>query len=376
MKYRYFKAAGKDISLLGFGVMRMPFIGENQSDLDEELGVRMLRHAIDNGVNYLDTAYVYADGNSERLIAKALKDGYREKVMVADKLPSFIIKDRGDMERIFNEQLERLEMDFIDVYHLHNVDHNNWERMKKIGAYDFLKSKKDAGLVGHIGFSYHGETKGLLNEVLDAYDWDVCQIQLNYMDQNIQAGIAGYEYAASKGVGVIVMEPLKGGKLIDTKPPAIEKYWEELGHERTAADWALSWVANLPGVTTILSGMSNMAQVEENVRILSQADANALTKEELAVIDKVAEEYNKLIAYPCTGCRYCLPCPEGVVIPKVMDYRNYWDLYAQNPRLKSEYRIFTGGGAGKCVACKVCEDKCPQHLHIADAMASAVQIYE
>ncbi|MDR1797650.1 MAG: aldo/keto reductase [Clostridiales Family XIII bacterium] len=376
MKYRHFASAGLDISLLGFGAMRLPTIGGDHAHIDEGEAIRMIRAAIDGGVNYVDTAYVYHGGMSEGVVGKALKDGYREKAYVATKLPYWAMQGPGEMEPALDLSLKRLDIDAIDFYLVHDISGDRWETVKQWGIFEFMARAKQQGKIRHIGFSCHGSSPDYFREVLDAYPWEFAQLQLNFLDKDTQAGVAGYEYAAGKGIPIIVMEPLKGGKLTDSLPESIRRRWDALGGGRTPAEWALRWAANLPGVLTILSGMSTMAQVEENVRVLSDADAGGLSAAELKALDDLAAEYNRLITYACTGCRYCLPCTSGIEIPQVMDFVNNWAMFAQNPKLKNEYRMFLETKASACVACGKCEAECPQHLPIAEAMKQAAGIFE
>ena len=376
MNYRTFNAANMEVSLLGFGAMRLPAPNNDPAGIDEAEAIRMIRYAIDQGVNYIDTAYVYHGMQSEIVVGKALADGYREKALVATKMPFWIMKGPEDMGTILDEQLEKLAVDCIDMYLVHGIDDDRWNTVKDWGIWDFLEKQRAIGKIRFIGFSFHGDSPEVFKDILDKYPWDFCQLQINYMDKDIQAGVEGYNHAVAKGVPIVVMEPLKGGSLTDIMPPSIQKYWDGLGSKRSPAEWALRWVANLPGVLTILSGMSTMAQVEENVRVLSDADIGMLTEEELAVIDKVAEEYNKLIAFPCTACKYCMPCTEGISIPQIMDFRNSYNLYGNNIKIQNEYKMFVKTKASACSACGKCENECPQHLEITRAMKETVELFE
>ncbi|MDR1272456.1 MAG: aldo/keto reductase [Clostridiales Family XIII bacterium] len=376
MKYRPFPSDGRETSLLGFGTMRLPQNSGRDNDIDQEKSIEMIRYAIDHGVNYVDTAYFYHAGASERVTGKALQDGYREKVLIADKLPPWALKTEDDCMRVFEDQLKKLGVDYIDNYLIHNIFQFNWKKVKSMDLVGFVQKLKQEGLIRNFGFSYHGEVEGLFEEIIDFAPWDFVQIQLNYIDTEFQAGLKGYEYAHSKGIPVVVMEPLKGGKLTQQLPESIEKYWDGLGHSWSRAEWALKWLANLPGILTILSGMNTLDQVKENIRILSEAEADSLTAEELNIIENAAAEYRKLIAYACTGCRYCMPCPQRVDIPKVLEFRNNWDLFAHNPSLKRDFRIFIQNPPSACVECGECEGKCPQSLEIRKAMRESAGIFE
>jgi predicted aldo/keto reductase-like oxidoreductase len=356
--------------------MRLPVLDGDHAKINEAESVRMIRHAIDKGVNYVDTAYMYHGGTSEAVLGKALRDGYREKVFIADKLPLAFAKKAEDVRRFLGEQLQRLDVECIDMYLLHNINEKLWERVKTFDMLEYLDEVQAQGLIKHKGFSYHGKTFAFFKEVIDAYPWDFCQIQLNYMDAEIQAGTEGLKYAASKGIPVVIMEPLKGGKLTDTLPESIQKYWAGADVKRSPADWALRWVADFPEVLTVLSGMSAFEQVEENIRILSDADAGLLSDAERAIIGKVAEEYNKLTPYSCTACKYCMPCPAEIDIPGLIDLRNQATVFESKESVSFSVRTFVRPLPSACIACKACEEKCPQHLPIADIMAESAAMFE
>jgi predicted aldo/keto reductase-like oxidoreductase len=374
MRYRTFNKTGEQVSLLGFGAMRLPMAGEK---VDEAEAIRMIRRAIDGGVNYVDTAYMYHGGTSEVIVGKALKDGYREKVFLADKLPPWFAKKESELADIFETQIGRLDTDIIDMYLVHSIEDGNIETIRKLNAFKFVEGLRDAGRVKHIGFSYHGNTPGLFEEVLDLLDWDFCQIQLNYMDKDIQAGVAGLKYAGEKGIPVVVMEPLKGGKLTGRVPDEVQALWDGASVKRTPAEWAFRWVAGFPEVLTILSGMTTMEQVEDNLRILSEAEDGALTEAETDIIDKASEAYNRLIKYGCTSCGYCLSeCPKKIDIPRVIGLNNDEALYDCFADAQFILRTFVDPKPSACIACKKCEDICPQHLQIADIMKASAERYE
>lgn len=377
MKYRTFQKTGERISLLGFGTMRLPILDVNPGEINEKEAIAMIRNAIDKGINYIDTAYMYHDGNSEVVVGKALKDGYREKVLLADKMPAWFAKSEEDIEKIFEEQFRRLDVDCIDMYLVHNITVPIWKRVLKYNVLEFLEKKRQEGKIKHIGFSFHDDFT-LFQEVIDYYPWDFCQIQLNYMDAEFQAGVKGLKYAGSKGIPVIVMEPLKGGKLTDILPKTIQEFWQQAPIKRTPAEWALRWVADFPEVLTILSGMNSMEQVDENIRVIEAADPGSLTAEEQAIIKSVADEYNKLIQYSCTECKYCMPCPLKIQIPAVISLYNDWYLYEGNHKVKADFDMWMSPDRrpSACIACKACEGHCPQHLPISDIMVKAKEIFE
>ena len=374
MQYRTFKKFDKEVSLLGMGTMRLPETEDGQ--INEPEAIDIIRSAIDAGVNYVDTAFGYHNGKSEGLVGKALKDGYREKVLLADKMPIWLAKDEEHMKEMFQTQLERLDTDYIDMYLVHSVNKPNWKRIKKLNLMPFLEEMKAAGKIKHIGFSFH-DSYEFFEEVLDSYPWEFCQIQLNYMDKDIQAGVKGLKLAAEKGLSVIIMEPLKGGKLTTWIPPTVQELWDNAPVKRTPAEWGFKWLANMPEVTLILSGMSSREQLQQNIATVSAADLNVLSDEERELIDKVSDEYNRLIKYSCTGCEYCLPCPQKLKIPDLIDTLNEWNIYGQNPATKMEYIEWVPEGrhASDCISCKACEKKCPQGLPIAQIMKETSEIF-
>ena len=374
MQYRTFKKLDREVSLLGMGAMRLPETEDGQ--INEPEAIDIIRSAIDAGINYVDTAFGYHNGKSEGLVGKALRDGYREKVLLADKMPIWLAKDEEHMKEMFQTQLERLDTDYIDMYLVHSVNKPNWKRIKKLNLMPFLEEMKAAGKIKHIGFSFH-DSYEFFEEVLDSYPWEFCQTQLNYMDKDIQAGVKGLKLAAEKGLSVIIMEPLKGGKLTTGIPPTVQELWDNAPVKRTPAEWGFKWLANMPEVTLILSGMSSREQLQQNIATVSAADLNVLSDKERELIDKVSDEYNRLIKYSCTGCEYCLPCPQKLKIPDLIDTLNEWNIYGQNPATKMEYIEWVPEGrhASDCISCKACEKKCPQGLPVAQIMKETAEIF-
>lgn len=372
MQYRTFNKIDVKTSLLGMGAMRFPL--NEDGSVNESEAIKIVRTAIDSGINYVDTAYGYHGGASEVIVGKALQDGYREKVILADKMPAWLAKDEEEMKQIFYTQLERLGVDYIDMYLVHNVNRGIWKRCQKFNVMDFLTEMKAQGKIKHIGFSFH-DSLDFFEEMLDAYPWEFCQIQLNYMDINHQAGVKGLKLAAEKGLGVIIMEPLKGGRLTDKIPPAIQEIWNEAETKRSPAEWAFKWLAAKPEVTLMLSGMSSMEQLEANLEIFAKEDVAILTEQESALVEKVSDKYNQLIPYSCTGCEYCLPCPQKLDIPKILSYFNDWNVYEQNPSTKNEYSTWLVKHASDCIGCGACEENCPQSLPIAEAMKAASEAF-
>ena len=367
MKYRTFPKTGEKVSLMGLGTMRLPVYDKEETRPILEEGVKMIRRAIDLGVNYIDTAYMYHGGKSEEIVGAALKDGYREKVFLADKMPVWMARQAGGIEALFQQQFDRLQVDYIDMYLVHALDKGVWKLAQKLEAIPFLEAKKAEGKIKHLGFSFHDDLE-LFKEIIDAYPWDFCQIQLNYMDSHFQAGLEGLEYAASKGIPVVIMEPLKGGKLVNV-PEDIAKLFDSLDKKYTEAGWALRWLADRPEIMTILSGASSMEQMEENIATLSDADANALTAEEKKVIEEVKAAYKRRIKADCTGCRYCQPCPMSIDIPEALRLYNDWHLYHNENTLHRDMALFLPKGKPvDCVGCHECDFKCPQKLPIANIM--------
>jgi hypothetical protein len=335
----------------------------------------MLRRAVDLGVNYVDTAYPYHQGQSEPFVGRALQDGYRERVFLATKLPSWLIQERGDCERYLQEQLERLQTDRIDCYLLHNIKKEWWERLLACGVLEFLDRAVQQGRITYAGFSFHDEYDHFVR-VVDAYDWDFCQIQYNFMDQEVQAGKAGLMYAGEKKLGVVVMEPLRGGSLAGELPEDIQAVWSRSGVQRSAAEWALRWVWDHPQVSVLLSGMNNLEQVEENCRAANEARPHSLSRGELETVDRVRQIYRERMHVDCTGCGYCLPCPNGVNIPRIFSIYNARSMFQDKRWSHLMYTMSTNDAerADNCIQCGECEEKCPQNIPIAANLAEAHQV--
>jgi predicted aldo/keto reductase-like oxidoreductase len=366
MKYRKFGNLDWEASALGFGAMRLPFLGSDFRNIDEPQAIKMIRHAIDNGVNYVDTAYPYHGGSSEVVVGKALKDGYREKVRLATKLPCWLIKGPEDFDKYFNEQLERLDTPHVDFYLIHGLRYGWWPEMKEHGVFDWAEKMKEEGKIRHLGFSFHEEYP-LFEQIMEDHErFDFCQIQLNYMDTEYQAGLKGLRFAAEKGLAVVIMEPIKGGKLGVAPPQAVQEIWDKAENERKPAERALQWVWNHPEVSVVLSGMSEMWQVEENLKYADRSGPGSLTEQELALYDEVEEAYRKLGFIGCTACGYCMPCPQGVEIPKILGFHNEFHLSGRDDAVKEKYwkEITPENHSDNCAYCAQCEEKCPQHLPI------------
>jgi predicted aldo/keto reductase-like oxidoreductase len=379
MLYRPLGRTGEQVSVLGFGAMRLPVVDGRREVIDIPLATEMLHYAVDHGVNYVDTAYPYhgasfdQPGTSESFVGEALKGGYREKVLIATKLPVWLVESRDDMDRILAGQLERLQVERIDCYLLHGLNAKIWPKMQELGATDFLDAARADGRIGHVGFSFHDEHETFIN-IIDAYAWEFCQIQYNYMDIDRQAGTAGLAYAADKGLGVIVMEPVKGGRLARA-PESVQALWDTAPVKRSPVEWALRFVWDDARVSTLLSGMSTMEQVVANVRVAEEALAGSLTAEESNLIAQARDVYSARTVVDCTACRYCQPCPEGINIPGIFEMVNNAALFDDPAIERMGYQIEQGAGhtaaATACTECAQCEDICPQQLEIREELKKA-----
>jgi len=371
MQYRSFpKFPDLRISSLGFGAMRLPIVGGESARIDEEAATALVHDAIRQGVNYFDTAWVYHAGQSEPFLGRALSGGWRQKVQLATKCPVWEVQVEGDFDRLLDAQLERLRTDRIDFYLLHALDGARWAEMQRLGATRNLERALADGRIGHLGFSFHGALDDF-EKITDAYDWAFCQIQLNYLDESFQAGLAGLQHAAERRIGVVVMEPLRGGSLARV-PPAVQAIWDGSGRGWSAAEWALRWVWSLPGVVTVLSGMGSTEQVRENVATASTA--SPLGPEDLARVEEVKAFYRARMAVPCTACGYCLPCPSGVDIPGTFSAYNtarMFDTKKLGAWLYSTFVMPRGGSADQCSRCGACEAMCPQSIAIPDRLEEA-----
>ena len=368
MQYRVNPRNGQALSALGYGCMRFTTKG---GSIDQEKANRELKRALDLGVNYFDTAYIYP--GSEAALGSFIKTyDCRDRINIATKLPQYRVKRPEDFDAFFDEELRRLGTDRIDYYLMHMMnDARSFERLCALGLKEWVKGKKDAGQIRNVGFSFHGGTVAF-KALLDAWDWDFCQIQLNYMDERSQAGVEGLEYAHAKGLPVVIMEPLRGGKLAGGMPRDAQKVFEAAQPRRSPAEWGLRWLWNREEVTVVLSGMNDVSQVEENCRVASEALPNALTPEDLALYGRVLEALKKGMRVGCTGCGYCQPCPKGVAIPTC--FAAYNDSFAEGLFAgMKEYMMCTTlrrvrSNAGLCVKCGKCEAVCPQHLPIRQAL--------
>lgn len=365
MQYRDFGKTGIRTSLLGFGAMRLPTLNEDASQIDEEKAIEMIRFAIEHGVNYVDTAYPYHGGSSEKVVGKALQNGYREKVFLATKSPVWQVEKHEDFERFLDQQLEKLQTDHVDMYLMHALNKERWEKIKALRFFEFFEKAKAQGKIRFAGFSFHDKYP-TFKEIVDGYDgWDFCQIQLNYMDVNYQAGVRGLKYAASKGLAVVIMEPLKGGKLAKL-PQKVQDIFRRNRKNWSAVEWSFRWLGNFPEVSVILSGMSTLEHVKENVEIMKNVTSNNLTEEDLKLIEETRKTLGSFAVINCTECGYCMPCPSGVDIPENFRLYNETVMFGDWKGGRGIYKWLEGQktAASFCKECGECLSKCPQRLEI------------
>lgn len=374
MQYRNMTKDKIKVSQLGFGCMRFPTFEGDSASIDKNLSKEMLYYAIDQGVNYIDTAYPYHQGNSESFVGETLKGEYRDKVYLATKLPSWLIEEYSDFEKYLDEQLENLQTDHIDFYLLHALSKERFDNLTKLKVFDFLEEAKRKEKIKYVGFSFHDEVD-VFKEIIDSYSWDFCQIQLNYMDRNYQAGLEGLKYASERDISVVIMEPIKGGKLSKASSE-IQDIWNDWKEYRSPSGWALRWVYDLPEVSVVLSGMSTMDHVIENIKTASNAAPKSLSEKEKKLIDKATSIYKKNIKVGCTACEYCLPCPQDVSIPDIFELYNNIYVYGTEEESKKSYQrmIELEKDVSKCIECGACESVCPQHLEIIDFLKDAEKV--
>lgn len=366
MNYGPFKQLGFDVSRLGFGMMRLPTLTEKDiTVIDRPEAIRMVRYAIDHGLNYIDTAYGYHGGESEVVTGLTLKGGYRERVKLTTKLPQWLVNEHADMDRLLDEQLKKLDVSYVDFYLLHALDRAAFHKLKRLDYKGFIRRAKADGRIRHIGFSFHDEYEAFL-EIVDDYDgWELAQIQLNYLDDAYQAGESGMRYAAKRGIGIVVMEPLRGGAIANP-PQNVRAMMEGYDKQYTPVEWAFRYAGDFKEVVTILSGMTTMAQVKDNMDIFTRISVDNLTEQDRAFVKKLKKAYLERIAIGCTACDYCQPCPQGVLIPRIFAAVNDAYQFEDDARFDEAYRQIRKleGDAARCVACQQCEDACPQHLPI------------
>jgi predicted aldo/keto reductase-like oxidoreductase len=376
MRYRKMGSLDWEVSALGFGCMRLPARRINRMRADTEESIRIIRHGINLGINYIDTAWPYHLGDSERIVGQALQDGYRERVHLVTKLFMPLVRRTEDFDRYLNSQLEKLQTDSLDIYLFHGLDKGAFEKVKQLGLLEKMEEAQRQGRIRHIGFSFH-DTAPVFKEIIDYYDWDMAQIQYNYMDTGVQATTDGLVYAHSKGVAVVIMEPIKGGQLANPPAEALA-IMRASGIDRTPVDWALQFLWSRPEISVVLSGMGNQQMVDENCASADRSGIHSLTEEEKEVIARLAEVYRSKILVPCTACEYCMPCPAGVNIPQNFAILNNVSLESQffmRWRVRRSYRRLAAskaevdkanpnGNASLCIDCGECLEKCPQEIHI------------
>lgn len=375
MQYRKLVQGSEELSVLGYGCMRLP---TRNGRIDEKLAEEQMLYAFNEGVNYYDTAYPYHAGRSEVMLGKFIKNNkIRDKVYIADKLPAFLVSKPEQIQKYFTTQLERLDTDYIDYYLMHMLDSlKSWEKLKEFGILEFIEEKKKSGAIRHIGFSFHGRPEEFI-KILEDYEWEFCQIQFNYLDEYNQAGLAGLKRAYELGIGVVIMEPLRGGNLAAKAPDKVKERFNEYKEKRSPAYWALRWIWNHEEVSVVLSGMNVDEHIKENIKVANLTTANSMSEEEIKTVDDVKEIYHSLMKVPCTGCNYCMPCPVGVDIPGVFsEYNSKYFFGGQMARIQyiqRELGLFgtKKSGANLCIECGKCEKHCPQSIHIREELKTA-----
>ena len=371
MKYRTMGKLGIEASAFGLGCMRFNGAASGDSTIDEQKAISLIRRAIDGGVTYIDTAYVYLGKTSETVLGKALRDGYRDKVTIATKVPSSAVHDHVSMEALLAEELGKLQTDHIDFYLMHGINREKWEYFKSIGAPEFFDEMKKAGKIRYKCFSFHGPYEDF-EYILQDSNWDMVQIQYNFMDVDRQAGTKGLELAGRLGIPVVIMEGLLGGRL-SKAPDNVQALYDAFPVKRSPVEWAFRWLCNHPEVSVVLSGCNEAEQIDENLRIFDTVGAGIMPEEELRLMDDVRAAYLSRTKTGCTGCKYCMPCPNGVNIPGIFTAWNNVSLYNTDPAQDYGLRQIKekGMGADKCIQCGACEAACPQHLPIIESLQQA-----
>lgn len=391
MKYRKMSSLPWEVSALGFGCMRLPTTPILHR-VDERQSITIIRKGIDLGINYVDTAWMYHMGNSEKILGKALQNGYRQKVKLVTKLPMIFMRKEEDFDRFLNQQLERLQTDYFDIYLFHMLNETNFEKMKQMKLISKMEKARADGKIKHIGFSFH-DTLPVFKKIIDFYPWEMAQIQYNYLDTDMQATTEGLQYAHKKGIAVVIMEPLKGGQLANPPKEAIDAIIKS-DIKRTPVDWALQFLWNRPEIATVLSGMGSMKMVEENCNSADKSGIGSLTSHELTIIDQLTDISKKKIIVPCTACQYCMPCPAGVNIPQNFALLNnksfgsegrlmsrliqslFLRNYTKLSKNKSDAVKHSNGRATLCIKCNKCISKCPQQINIPTELEKVIAVFE
>lgn len=369
MQYRQFTEKKLNVSLLGLGCMRFPVLENDNAKIDEEESTTMIRYALDNGINYFDTAYPYHGGESEAFLGRALENISREKYYLATKSPVWLLETHDDFMKYLDEQLVNLNTNYVDFYLFHALHENTFKKIKSLEFEKFVLEAKKQGKIRHIGFSFHDELH-VFKEIIDYYPWEFCQIQLNYMDTAYQAGLEGLKYAKDKGIDVVIMEPLKGGKLAKS-PDDVLQVWKGSKTHRNPVQWALKWLHSLDGISVVLSGMSTRSQLKENIDISSSEDQLSLS--DMDIVKEAANIYESRTKVNCTGCKYCIPCPENVAIPDIFTLYNNAHVYDVFKESSKSYANLVNkqSDSSRCVECGLCEEKCPQNLTIIQYLKDA-----
>lgn len=382
MLYRNLGQTGEEVSILGFGCMRFPTIDNEPNQINEKETTAMLEYGIDNGINFIDTAYSYhgtdfdSGGMSEPFLGDFLQTGFREKVLLSTKLPSWIVEKKEDMEYFLDQQLERLQTDKIDLYLLHSLKKDYWANLTSLDVFEFMDTIQNEKKVKYIGFSFHDELD-LLLEILDSYDWDVVFTQMNYVDENYQSGINGLQYLSSIGMGNVIMEPLRGGTLVNNIPSEITKLWNSSKIKRSAVEWAFRYLWDIEGVSSVLSGMTSLEQVKENVAIAKNAFPNSLTDEERSLIKEVSRTYKERKDIDCTVCSYCMPCPQKVNIPTCFKEYNIAKILGDAKASSMQYFSLLNeeNYASSCIECGDCVPMCPQMINIPEELKKVKKLF-
>ncbi len=385
MLYRKLGKTNENVSILGMGAMRLPVKNDDYSNIDENKSSEMLKYALDNGINYIDTAYPYHNGESEKFLGNFFEENpqYRAGTLIASKMPSWLIESQKDMDYYLNQQIEALKignienMEKLDFYLLHSLKPDYWENLINKNVFEFLDNAQEEGMINYTGFSFHGEVD-LFFEIIDAYDWDICQIQLNYMDEHYQAGVEGLKYAKSQNLGTVIMEPLRGGCLTQNIPEEVQEVWDMADEPKAPAEWALKYLWDYEEVDIVLSGMSDLEQVKENIAFAEQGLANSFTKNDKEIIKEVRMSYREKIVVDCTSCGYCMPCPEGVDIPKNFNILNNAYMFNDPQALQMQYTslLTERQRASACKLCGECQKMCPQMIPIVEKLKEVRETFE